>query len=85
LHEGVGFKEVGRISARVTRDEKPIDAVVLAMGRAEWLALHRDRLQARIRAKDREPLSLLADLERAAEAAGASPRSRAARLRAQPG
>ena len=84
LHKGVGFKEVGQIPERVVRDGQPIDAFALAMSRGDWLAANRERLQARIQAKGREPLPLLADLERESEEAGLSPRSSGSRTSASP-
>lgn len=74
LHTSVGFKEVRRIPARVVRDGTPIDAFAYAMSRHDWLAGHRERLAGRIRAKGREPLPLLAELEAAELDAGTSPR-----------
>lgn len=74
LHVGVGFKEVKRIPARVVRDGAPIDAFAYAMDRNDWTTTHRERLEARIRAKGREPQPLLAQLEDAEARAGISPR-----------
>jgi UDP-4-amino-4,6-dideoxy-N-acetyl-beta-L-altrosamine N-acetyltransferase len=76
LHTGVGFKEVRRIPARVVRDGAPIDAFAYAMARHDWLAGHRERLAGRVRAKGREPLPLLAELEAADLRAGTSPRAK---------
>jgi UDP-4-amino-4,6-dideoxy-N-acetyl-beta-L-altrosamine N-acetyltransferase len=75
LHSGVGFREVRRIPARVTRNGAPIDAFAYMMARHEWFGDHRERLAARIRAKGREPLPLLAELEAVELSAGASPRA----------
>jgi UDP-4-amino-4,6-dideoxy-N-acetyl-beta-L-altrosamine N-acetyltransferase len=85
LHLSVGFKETRRIPARVVRDGKPVDAFAYAMPREEWLGGNRARLGARVRAKGREPLPLLAELEAAEVASGSSPRTSSMRARASAG
>jgi UDP-4-amino-4,6-dideoxy-N-acetyl-beta-L-altrosamine N-acetyltransferase len=81
LHLGVGFKETQRIPARVVRDGQPIDAFAYAMPRGEWLGGNRGKLEARVRARGREPIPLLAELEAAEVESGASPRTAAMRSR----
>jgi UDP-4-amino-4,6-dideoxy-N-acetyl-beta-L-altrosamine N-acetyltransferase len=77
LHLSVGFKETRRIPARVVRDGRPVDAFAYAMPREEWLGGNRAKLEARVRAKGREPLPLLAELEAAELAGSVSPRTAA--------
>jgi UDP-4-amino-4,6-dideoxy-N-acetyl-beta-L-altrosamine N-acetyltransferase len=85
LHLSVGFKETRRIPARVVRDGKPVDAFAYGMPREDWLGGNRAKLEARVRAKGREPLPLLAELEAAEVASGTSPRTSAMRARAGAG
>jgi hypothetical protein len=49
------------------------------MPRGEWLAGNRGKLEARVRARGREPIPLLAELEAAEVESGASPRTAAMR------
>jgi UDP-4-amino-4,6-dideoxy-N-acetyl-beta-L-altrosamine N-acetyltransferase len=85
LHLSVGFKETRRIPARVVRDGRPVDAFAYAMPRDDWLNGNRARLEARVRAKGREPLPLLAKLEAAEVAIGRSPRTAPIRAREEAG
>jgi UDP-4-amino-4,6-dideoxy-N-acetyl-beta-L-altrosamine N-acetyltransferase len=85
LHLSVGFKETRRIPARVMRDGKQVDAFAYGMPREDWLASNRAKLEARVRARGREPLPLLAALEAAEVANGSSPRTSEMRARASAG
>lgn len=63
MHEGIGFARTGRLPGRAVKDGKPVDAILLTMTRSTWATTARAQLEERIRAKDRQPLPLLSQLE----------------------
>ncbi|MGD9727470.1 MAG: UDP-4-amino-4,6-dideoxy-N-acetyl-beta-L-altrosamine N-acetyltransferase [Hyphomicrobiaceae bacterium] len=63
MHESVGFARTGRLTARVTKAGRAIDAITYAMTNKEWREVHKPALEARLKSKKRDPLPLLSILE----------------------